>query len=181
MIPTDRGASVMRDTPNFDDANFSLRLYEIRREPELRKARAMVGDLLDGASWETLHAVMQYEHPENAHFRQVTSYWEIAASFVNRGIFHPDVFLDTCGEALYMYSVLKPHLAKVREANPRFLNQIEKLVAENEGIRARVEMVDKARAAWQAAAAAATATKAAAKSAAKAPKKAAKSLAKAKK
>jgi len=167
----------MRDTPNFDDANFALRLYELRRETELRKARSMIGNLLDGASWETVHAVMQYEHRENAHFRQVTSYWEIAASFVNRGIFHPDVFLDTCGEALYMYSVLKPHLAKIRETNPRFLHQIEKTIAESEAIRARVEMVDKARAAWQAAAAAATAAKAVKKS----PKKAAKSLAKAKK
>jgi hypothetical protein len=165
----------MRDTPNFDDANFALRLYELRREPELRKARKMVGDVLDGAPWETVHAVMQYGHKENAHFRQVTSYWEIAASFVNRGIFHPDVFLDTCGEALYMYSALKPHLARIRETNPRFLNQIEKLVAEHEAIRARVEMVDKARAAWQAAEAAA------AMAAKKSPKKARKSLAKAKK
>ena len=164
----------MRDTPNFDDANFALRLYDLRREPELRKARAMVGNLLDGAPWETVHAVMQYEHKENAHFRQVTSYWEIAASFVNRGIFHPDVFLDTCGEALYMYSALKPHLARIRETNPRFLHQIEKLIGDHEAIRARVEMVDKARAAWQAAAAAAAAAK-------KAPKKASKSLAKAKK
>jgi len=161
----------MRDIPNFDDANFALRLYELRREPELRKARAMVGDLLDGAPWETVHAVMQYEHAENAHFRQVTSFWEIAASFVNRGIFHPDVFLDTCGESLYLYSVLKPHLARIRETNPRFLHQIEKTIAESEAIRARVEMVDKARAAWQAAAAAAKAARKAPKKAPKRPAK----------
>ncbi len=165
----------MRDTPNFDDANFALRLYELRREPELRKARKMVGDVLDGAPWETVHAVMQYGHKENAHFRQVTSYWEIAASFVNRGIFHPDIFLDTCGEALYMYSALKPHLARIRETNPRFLHQIERTIAESEAIRGRVEMVDKARAAWQAAEAAA------AMAAKKPPKKARKSLAKSKK
>ena len=41
----------MPDVPNMDDANLALRLYELRREPELRKARKMVGDLLDGASW----------------------------------------------------------------------------------------------------------------------------------
>lgn len=139
----------MRDTPNFDDANFALRLYEIRRETELRKARAMVGDVLDGAPWETVQAVATWGHKENAHFRQVTSYWEIVASFVNRGIFHPDVYLDTCGEALYTYSVLKPFVTRLRETQgPRFLAQTERAVVENPALRERVEMIDKARADW---------------------------------
>ena len=97
----------MRDTPNFDDAKFALKLYELRRETELRKARNMIGELLDGAPWDAVERVMQWGHKENAHFRQATSYWEMVASFVNRGIFHPDVYLDTCGEGLYTFSVLK--------------------------------------------------------------------------
>lgn len=134
----------MRDTPNFDDANFALRLYELRREPELRKARKMVGDLLEGASWETIQEVRQYDHPENAHFRQVTSYWEICASFVNRGIFHPDVYLDTCGEALFLWHTMKPHVARIRETgSPRFLVQTERVIADNPAIRERVEEIDR--------------------------------------
>jgi hypothetical protein len=141
----------MADTPNFDDANFALRLYELRREPELRKARAMIGNLLDGASWETVQAVRDYGHPENAHFRQVTSYWEMAASFVNRGIFHPDVFLDTCGEAFYTYCALKPHIAKIRESGaPRFLLQVEKIALEHPACRERVEAIEKGMAAYRA-------------------------------
>ena len=140
----------MRDTPNFDDANFALRLYELRREPELRKARVMVGNLLDGAPFETFEAVMDYGHAENAHFRQVTSFWGMCASFVNRGIFHPDIFLDTCGEALYMYSVFKPHLAKIRAGNAMFMMQIERLINDHPAIKERVDVVDKSRAAYAA-------------------------------
>jgi hypothetical protein len=152
----------MADTPNFDDANLALRLYELRREPEMRKARTMVGDVLDGAPAETVLAIASWGHPENAHFRQVTSYWEIVASFVNRGILHPDVYLDTCGEALYTFSVLKPHLAALRERqSPRFLSQTERLVAEHAACRERVETIDRARAAYFAKEAAAAAAKAA--------------------
>ena len=163
----------MRDTPNFDDANFALRLYDLRREPEMRKARLMIGNLLDGATPEKVQEVLQWTHKENAHFRQATSYWEIASSFVNRGIFHPDVFLDTCGEGLYTYSVLKPHLAKIRETNgPRFLLQLERLVNENPACAERVAIIDKARAAWIAKEAADAAAKKAPKVKSIAPKKA---------
>jgi hypothetical protein len=136
--------SPMRDTPNFDDANFAMRLYELRREPELRKARAMIGDLLDGATAETVDAVRTYGHPENAHFRQVTSYWEIVASFVNRGIFHPDVYLDTCGEGVYVYATLEPHIERIRAGGAvRFLVQTERVIKDNPAIVERLAQVRK--------------------------------------
>lgn len=154
----------MPDVPNMDDANLALRLYELRREPEMRKARKMVGDLLDGASWETVAAVRQYGHKENAHFRQVTSYWEMVSSFVNRGIFHPDVFVDTCGEALYTYAALEPHLQKVRASgSPRFLVQTEKVIQDHPAAKDRVDAIRAMRAASAAQAAAAAAAKKATK------------------
>jgi hypothetical protein len=131
----------MRDTPNFDDANFALRLYELRREPELRKARKMVGDLW-GAGAEAVDAIRQYEHPENAHFRQATSYWEMCASFVNRGIFHPDVFLDTCGEGVFTYATLEPHVERIRATGaPRFLVQLERAIRENPPLGERLAAI----------------------------------------
>jgi hypothetical protein len=139
----------MRDTPNFDDAKFALKLYELRRETELRKARSMVGDVLDGAKDEVVDAVRTWGNKHNAHFRQVTSYWEMVASFVNREIFHPDVYLDTCGEGLYTFSVLKPHLARIRASDgPRFMMQTERAVNENPQLKERVDLIDKARADW---------------------------------
>jgi hypothetical protein len=143
--------TIRTDAPNHQDAELALRLYDLRRETEMRKARRMVGDLLDGADAAAVDAVRQYAHRENAHFRQVTSYWEMVAAFVNRGILHPDVYLDTCGEGLYLWSVLKPHAARIRESgSPRFLVQTERLVAAHAGCRERVEQVDAARAAYAA-------------------------------
>jgi hypothetical protein len=134
----------MRDTPNFDDANFALRLYELRREPEMRRARQMIGDLVAGAPWEKIEPICAYGHPENAHFRQATSYWEMVASFVNRGIFHPDVYLDTCGEGLFTFAAFKPHLEKVRALRgPRFLVQTERLVKENPAAQERLAYVER--------------------------------------
>ena len=134
----------MRDTANFDDANFALKLYELRREPEMRKARAMIGAKVAGEPWEKVAKILDYAHPENAHFRQATSYWEMVASFVNRGIFHPDVYLDTCGEGLFTFASFKPHLEKVRALRgPRFLMQTERLVQEHPAAAERVAMIEK--------------------------------------
>ena len=134
----------MRDTANFDDANFALRLYELRREPEMRKARKMIGDRIAGEPWAKIEPILDYAHPENAHFRQATSYWEMVASFVNRGIFHPDVYLDTCGEGLFTFASFQPHLEKVRAIRgPRFLVQTERLVSENPAAKERVEQIEK--------------------------------------
>ena len=134
----------MRDTPNFDDANFALKLYDLRRETEMRKARAMIGDKIAGEPWEKVEKILDYEHPENAHLRQATSYWEMVASFVNRGIFHPDVYLDTCSEGLFTFAAFLPHLEKVRALRgPRFLMQTERVVNENPAAKERVEMISK--------------------------------------
>ncbi len=143
----------MRD-PSIDDARLALELYDLRREREMRKARKLVGELVRGP-WEAIEAVMQYEHKRNAHWRQATSYWEMCASFVNRGIFHPLVFQDTCGEALFTYAGFAPWMARIREANPRFLVQVEKAVQEHANLRERVDMLVKTMEAWRAAAASA--------------------------
>lgn len=143
----------MRD-PNVDDAKLALQLYDLRREREMRKARRAIGDLVSTADWEAIERLMQYEHEENAHWRQVTSYWEMVASFVNRGVFHPDVYLDTCGEGLFTFGCLRPFLAKVREkGSPRFLLQTERLVNEHPACRERVELVEKLAVGWRAEAA----------------------------
>lgn len=151
--------------PCFDDANLALTLYDLRREHELRKARRLIGDVVAGADWETIQALMDYDHEENAHWRQVTGYWEMVASFVNRGILHPDVYLDTQSEGLFTFGCLRPFLAQIREkGSPRFLLQTERLVNEHPACRERVEAVEKMAVQWRAEAARARAAKAEKKS-----------------
>jgi hypothetical protein len=133
----------MRDAPNFEDANLALRLYELRREPEMRKARALVGSLA-GKPWEEVEPILGYGHPENAHFRQATSYWEMVAAFVNRGIFHPDTYLDACGEGIFTYWTFRPHVERIRATGrPRFLLQTERLVADHAEARERLDLIDR--------------------------------------
>jgi hypothetical protein len=133
----------VRDAPNFDDARLVLKLYELRREPEMRKARAMVGGLA-GKPWREIEPLFAHEHPGNAHLRQATSYWEMVAAFVNRGILHPDMYLDACGEGLWTYWTFRPHLEAIRATGrERFLVQTERVVREHEGARERLAAIDR--------------------------------------
>jgi hypothetical protein len=134
--------------PTYDDARLALELYDLRRETELRKARTLIGEL-SGEPWEKVKPVLDWEHPENAHFRQVIGYWEMAASFVNRGVLHPDTFLDTCSEGIFTFATLLPHLAKLRESySPRVLVQTETMIGRNPAMKERVELIQKSMAAY---------------------------------
>jgi len=139
----------MRD-PNYEDAKLALRLYDLRRETELRKARSLVGRAIAGQPWEKVEPLFDYEHEENAHLRQVVGYWENAASFVLRGIFHPAVYLDTCGEGVFTFVCFKPHLERIRGRSPTFLAKTEQVAREIPAVRERVEMLEARMAAWQA-------------------------------
>jgi len=135
----------MRETPNFDDANLALRLYELRRETEMRKARAMIGRQVAGRPWSEVRKLFDFSHAENAHLRQATSYWEMVASFVNRGILHPEVYLDTCGEGIFTYWSFRPHLETIRaNGRPRFLMQTERLIQGFLPAQQRLEEIQRA-------------------------------------
>lgn len=129
--------------PNHDDARLALRLYDLRREREMRKARRMIARKVFNAPFEEIEKRLDYEDPHNEHWRQVTSYWDLAASFVQRGIFHPDVYLDSCGEGVFLYAMLKPHLAAIRaRTSPRFLRYTEAVVEGHEACRERVAALE---------------------------------------
>ena len=76
-----------------------------------------------------LAVAANFEDPNNAYFRQVVSYWEMVGSFVNRGILSPELYADNCGEGLFVFAKLRPHLAALRDKlNPLFLSHTEKAV-----------------------------------------------------
>ena len=123
--------------PGFRDAYLALELYDLRRESECREARELVGGLLS-ASFEEIKPLLDYAHPQNSHLRQVEGYWEIAASFVLRGILHPDVYLDTCDEGIFTYAVLEEHLTRIRDVRPNFLKKTEAVVQEHPKVKGRL-------------------------------------------
>jgi hypothetical protein len=133
--------SKAKGKPDFEDARLAVRLYDLRREAELRRARAMLGTHVIGKPFGEVAALFDYAHPENAHLRQVEGYWEMAASFVLRGIFHPDVYLDTCSEGLFTYAAFSPHLERIWEHKPAFLSKTREIVRRHKPLARRVEEV----------------------------------------
>ena len=89
----------------FEDATLILKLYELRRETVLRKARHWLVFEFNPATAEEFLAVARNSGSEgNAYFRQVLTYWEMAASLVLHGAVKADLFLDSNGEGLYIYA-----------------------------------------------------------------------------
>jgi hypothetical protein len=82
----------MKTMPTYDDANLILRLYDLRREEKLRAARKWFGSIPAITSREEWLKLCPTGSEENAYFRMVTTYWEMAASFVVSGILNRDLF-----------------------------------------------------------------------------------------
>ena len=60
----------------------------------------------------------------------VTSYWDMAASFVNNGAIDAQMFNDANGEHLFVYAKMEPFLPALRaeSGNPDYLAHLEKVV-----------------------------------------------------
>ena len=76
----------MKDQPTYDDAHLILRLYDLRREEKLRAARKWFASMPALASRDEFLKTCPAGTEENAYFRMVTTYWEMAASFVANGV-----------------------------------------------------------------------------------------------
>jgi uncharacterized membrane protein YgcG len=74
--------------PTYDDVNLILKLYELRREERMRKARAWFAKYKASSIDEHLKHYPPGSE-EDASFRMVTTYWEMVASFVTAGRAEP--------------------------------------------------------------------------------------------
>jgi hypothetical protein len=81
-----------------DDAELLLRLYEIRRDPELRRARQWFLHEFKPGAWSEIKARYMTFQDEDRWFRMTTSYWEMVGAMVNRDVLHPELFFDHTGE-----------------------------------------------------------------------------------
>jgi hypothetical protein len=95
-----------------EDANLILRLYEIRRDEAMRKARVWFLSDFHPESVQDIMQVLFGEH--SADFRMVTSYWDMAATFVNYGAIDEAMFNDINTEHVGIYAKLQPFLAELR-------------------------------------------------------------------
>ena len=103
--------------PTYDDANLILRLYEMRREDKMRAARDWFVKNAKFSSYDELLKACPPGSQENAYFRQVTSYWEMVASFVNTGVLHHELFFQSGREMLLVWVRVRKLAAGLRESN----------------------------------------------------------------
>jgi hypothetical protein len=126
------------------DVQIILQLYDLRRDREMRKARHFIAaEFWPESAEDTLRIARAYPSPENTWLRQVTSYWEMAASFVLRGALHEGLFFDASGEMYCVYAKFRPFLAEIRQKLPYFLLTVEKVVMNTPEGRQRLERLEK--------------------------------------
>ena len=83
---------------SYEEVNLMLRLYDMRREPRLRQARAWFVENFHPISAEDMMEKYPQGSEENTYIRMVISYWDMVASIVNRGLINDELFFESNGE-----------------------------------------------------------------------------------
>jgi hypothetical protein len=107
-----------------------LKLYELRRDEKMRAARAWFFTQFNPESAADIGKLMLSGEAASAYYRMLTSYWEMAASFVNNGGIDEKMFLDANTEHLGVFAKLEPFVTEIREVfgETNYLVQLETLV-----------------------------------------------------
>lgn len=142
-----------KEQADYQDADLALRVYELRREPVMRESRKAITFQFWPKTFEDVQAVTKAEHPLNACYRQVASFWEMVYGFVRHGIVNPDFFLESNGEGLFLFAKIHPFLDELRKAtSPTAYGNVEWVTKETakgrqmwEVIQARVKKMAEAR------------------------------------
>jgi hypothetical protein len=123
-----------------EQANLVLRLYELRREPRLREARAWFLADFEASTPEEFLRKYPPGSEENASARMVISYWEMAAGLANRGLMDDELFFENSIEGWLVWDKVKALASPQRAAskNPTYLAQLEKFAERFEAWRDRV-------------------------------------------
>jgi hypothetical protein len=132
-------------------ADLIMRLYELRREPKMREARGWIISFFPESFEDIMKAVV--DEKTSAYFRMITTYWDMAAGFVNRGAIDEQMFLDSANEAWVVLSKIHPFLEQYREgsAMPNYLRQLEDLLMRQPDAMATLEIRRETMKRWMAA------------------------------
>jgi hypothetical protein len=119
----------------YQSADLILKLYDLRREEKMREARTWFGTFLPESAEQIMQILMNPE--TSAKYRMVTSYWDMAASFVNHGAIDEAMFYDVSGEAIVVFAKIEPFLVELREISkrPKMFANLEHYVMRQEGAK----------------------------------------------
>jgi hypothetical protein len=130
--------------PTAADADLILKLYDLRREAEMRKARDFMFRFSPENFEDLKKVLLAYPSPENNWIRQVTGYWEMASSLVNHGTLDYGLFVENNPEMFAFFCKLRPFLKELREffKAPEVLANVEKVIMATPQSRERLRQVE---------------------------------------
>jgi hypothetical protein len=110
-----------------EEADLILKLYDLRREEKMRKARDWYFLEFNPESITDYKNVMFSE--QGAYARMVMSYWEMAAGLVKHGSISQELFNDTNTEHIITFAKVEPILGEVRATfGTQFFANLERLI-----------------------------------------------------
>jgi hypothetical protein len=144
----------MSKRANAADAQLILKLYELRREPEMRKARNWwFNDFWPNNADDFLKVAWAMGSEENNWLRQVSGYWGMTASLVLQGALSEELFLrpSSSGEMFVMFGKVHPFIKDLREklGDPEAFLDIEKVITNTKWGRERLKFISKRIETWR--------------------------------
>ena len=124
----------MRDNPDHHDAELLLRLYDLRREEKLRRARDWFIREFNAEDMDDFLRRYPPGSEENVYYRLTVTYWDMAASLVNHGLIHEELFFENTGEFWAVWEKMQHLVPAWRERLkiPQMYSNFQRLVARYE-------------------------------------------------
>jgi hypothetical protein len=119
------------DKPDHRDAELVLRVYELRREAVMRESRAAINQKFWPKGFSDVQAVLKGDHPLNAAYRQVNTYWEMVYGMVKHGIVHDAYFMESNGEGMLLFAKVAPFVDDLRREHSPVAYQNAEWVSKN--------------------------------------------------
>jgi len=137
----------MPKKPTPADAELILKLYDLRREAEIRKARNWwFANFWPENADDFMKVALAVGTQENNWLRQVAGYWDLAASLVVHGTLNETLFLEPAfsGEMFLIFAKIHPFLKEVREKmqNPWMLANVENVIKKSKASQERLKLVE---------------------------------------
>ncbi len=131
---------------NATDAQLIMQLYDLRREPEMRKARSWwIGEFWPQSADDFMKIAGAMGSQENNWLRQVIGYWSMASSFVLHGALSEELFIQPAvsGEMFLLFGKVHPFLKELREklGDPEVFGNIEKVITGSKYGRERLKFM----------------------------------------
>lgn len=133
-----------------NDVMAILKLYELRRDEKIRESRQWYFSNFSPKSAMDIIGLFRGGERASANFRMITSYWDMACSFVLNGAIDEKLFFDSGTEYIFVYAKIQPFLAEVRQMfqEPDFLINLEILVMKTPNIETKLESRKRLAAIW---------------------------------